>query len=112
MAEIDQDISAGTTAAISVSLIAPSDEGTYTGYWRMADDEGNEFGQSVYIMIVVSGDAATVTPTLTPTSTTETVELTATLLPTETSTLTPTFMPIATFTETAEPFPTVSGQME
>jgi hypothetical protein len=108
--EIDQDVSTGTTAEISASLIAPSDEGTYTGYWRLADDEGNEFGQSVYVMIVVSDDAATVTPT--PTPTTETVESTSTPVPTETATLTPTSMPTATLTETAGPSPTVSGQTE
>ena len=108
--EIDQDVSTGTTAEISVSLIAPSDEGTYTGYWRLADDEGNEFGQSVYVMIVVSDDEATVTPT--PTPTTETVESASTPEPTETSTLTPTSMPTATFTETSGPSPTVSGQTE
>ena len=31
--DIDEDATAGDTASISVSLVAPDDEGTYTGYW-------------------------------------------------------------------------------
>jgi hypothetical protein len=68
---IDQDVETGAAADISVSLIAPSNEGSYTGYWRLTDEDGNLFGQSVYVMIVVSDDASTSTPTATtePTST-------------------------------------------
>ena len=39
--EIDEDVAAGDTASISVSLIAPDDEGSYTGYWKLATDGGN-----------------------------------------------------------------------
>jgi hypothetical protein len=69
--QIDQDVETGAAADISVSLAAPSSEGSYTGYWRLADEDGNLFGQSVYVMIVVSDDASTSTPTVTaePTST-------------------------------------------
>jgi hypothetical protein len=88
-AEIDEDVATGTAGDISISLVAPTSEGTFTGYWRLADEDGNVFGQSVYIMIVVSDDAAT----LTPTATTETE---ATAEPT--STATPTAIP--TFTST------------
>lgn len=84
--EIDQDVEAGAAGDISVSLVAPTSERSYTGYWRLADEGGNLFGQSVYVMIVVSEDAATLTPT-----TTATTEATATTEPTSTST--PTAVP-------------------
>lgn len=93
--ELDQDVSTGATGDISVSLIAPESEGTYTGYWRLADEDGNVFGQSVYVMIVVSEDAATATPTLT--STTQSVEATST--PTSTPQNTETFTPTSVPTE-------------
>jgi cell division septation protein DedD len=110
--EIDQEVSSGATGEISVSLIAPSSEGSYTGYWRLADESGNAFGQSVYVMIVVSDDASTLTPT--PTSTTEAVESTptSTSTPPATETSTPTSIPTATPTETSEPSPTASESAE
>ena len=81
-AEIDQDVEAGAAGDISVSLVAPSSEGSYTGYWRLADEDGNLFGQSVYVMIVVSKDAATLTPTATSTVAASTTEPTSTSAPT------------------------------
>jgi Ig-like domain-containing protein len=103
--EIDQEVEASTTVELSVSLIAPDSEGTYTGYWRLAAEDGNLFGQSVYVMIVVSDEAAILTPTSTlmPTSTTEiiaTETLTSTPAPTSvpTETLTPTLIPTETLT--------------
>jgi len=101
---IDVEVSTGETADLSVTLVAPSTEGTYTGYWRLADEDGNVFGQSVYVMIVVSNDAATTTPTLTPTSTTEAMESTSTPEPTATVTSTP--VPTAAPTKTEESTPT------
>jgi hypothetical protein len=81
--DIDQDVETGDTGDISISLVAPSREGSYTGYWRLADGDGNLFGQSVYILIVVSEDASTLTPTTTSTSeATSTTELTSTFTPT------------------------------
>ncbi len=102
--EIDQDVSTGGTGEISVSLIAPETEGTYTGYWRLANSDGNAFGQSVYVMSVVSEDAATATST--PTSTVETTESTST--PQATETFTPTSIPTVIPTETYTPIPTGS----
>ena len=101
--EIGQDVEVGTTGELSVSLIAPDIEGTYTGYWRLGDEDGNLFGQLVYVMIVVLDDSATLTPTttLTPSSPTETIvteTLTSTPAPTSESmaTSTPTFIPTET----------------
>ncbi len=68
--EIDQTVYSGNNANISVSLIASGSVGTYTGYWRLADSNGNVFGTSVYVQIEVSADAETLTPT--PTSTADT----------------------------------------
>jgi hypothetical protein len=50
-------------ADISVDLVAPTKNGTYTGYWKLKNASGAWFGTSVYVKIVVSGDAKTTTPT-------------------------------------------------
>ncbi|HEU0294314.1 MAG TPA: NBR1-Ig-like domain-containing protein [Anaerolineales bacterium] len=103
--EIDQDVAVNATGDISVSLVAPESEGTYTGYWRLADGEGNALGQSVYVMIVVSDDASTVTPT--PTITTE-AEEEATSTPTVTTTPFPTATSTTVPADTDTPAPTAS----
>jgi hypothetical protein len=81
---IDDTVSIGETTSLSVALIAPETEGSYTGYWRLTTASGDAFGQSVFVLIVVSDDAATITPTptltYTPTATLE--ELVATDTPT------------------------------
>ena len=82
---------------VSVSLTAPGTAGTYTGYWRLADDQGNGFGGSVTVVIVVSGTftntptgtLATSTPTGTLTTSTPTPHLTNTPVPTSPNTDTP-----------------------
>ena len=78
---------------VSVSLTAPTTAGTYTGYWRLADDTGTGFGESVTVVIVVStsltstptGTLATSTPTpvatKTPTSVATTAHLVSPRLP-------------------------------
>ncbi|HMB21621.1 MAG: NBR1-Ig-like domain-containing protein [Chloroflexota bacterium] len=98
--EIDEEVASGSTAEISVSLVAPSSEGSYTGYWKLADADGNEFGQSVYVMIVVSDDASTLTPTATTEDEDEDTDATST--PT-TAAATATTAPTSTFTATAVP---------
>ncbi len=103
--EIDQSVSSGSTAEISVDLTAPEDEGTYTGYWSLADESGTVFGQKVYVQIVVSEDAATSTPTVTSTesastSTPTSVPATATPLPTDIPTAIPTDTPEISSTDT------------
>lgn len=124
--EIDEDVTAGDTASVSVSLIAPDDEGTYTGYWQLATEDGTVFGERVYVLIVVSNDAATSTPTATTTATSTatsnatatatsttitatavTTVSTSTYTPVPTSTYTPVptdiFTPVPTETATEEP---------
>jgi len=107
--EIDDEVAAGDTASISVSLIAPDDEGTYTGYWQLATDDGTLFGERVYVMIVVSDDASTSTPTTTATATATTaatataIAATATATPTYTAEATATYTPVPTNTFTPVP---------
>jgi hypothetical protein len=87
---------------VSVVLTAPEDEGSYTGYWRLADSSGTLFGEQVYVQIVVTGDAATLTPT--PTAETATLSPTATqAAPTGTPT------PTLGSTATTEPTATAEG---
>jgi len=101
--EIDQDVLIGSTGDISVYLTAPDTEGAYTGYWRMANSDSSAFGQSVYVMIVVSDDASTLTPTATATATdTDDDEVTSTPTPTSTPQATATL----TSTSTATTAPT------
>jgi hypothetical protein len=99
---IEEPVSAGAMGSISVTLVAPETEGTYTGYWRLATAGGTAFGQSVYVLIVVSDDAATIapTPTLTYTPTANPEELVATDTPTFTSV--PTDAPTDTSAPTSE----------
>lgn len=112
--KIDQYISPGSTANASVDLIAPDIEGTYTGYWQLADEDGIIFGEAVYVEIVVSSDSATLTPTSTTEPTlTHTIEATSPPTSTNTPTETPTNTPvpieipaeIPLTTETATPEP-------
>jgi hypothetical protein len=54
--EIGRAIASGDKANMSVTLTAPSSEGTYTGYWIMAEDFGYSFGMPVYVQIVVKNE--------------------------------------------------------
>jgi len=65
---LDKAVSPGTETELSVAMTAPSTSGTHRGNWRMANAAGTNFGDEVYVIIVVSGSAAT-TSTATPTST-------------------------------------------
>lgn len=67
-AEIDTVVDPGEEAELSVALTAPEDEGTYTGYWQLADTNGYTFGERVYVQIMVSDAVASSTSTSTPTA--------------------------------------------
>ncbi len=106
--EIGQTVDVNKKADISVELTAPDIEGTYIGYWRLEDQYGNAFGDTVYVEIVVQDATATPTATLTPTLTptdTPTATLPPTATPASTSTLTAT--PVATNTLEPTATPTV-----
>jgi len=100
---IGQSMASGAQAEISVSLTAPSTVGTYTGYWRLSNEQGVAFGVTVYVQIVVSNDASTLTPTPTPTATSA---ATSTPTPTAQDTSTPTAVPTSTPVPSSTPIPT------
>jgi hypothetical protein len=52
--EIGRAIASGRQSKISITLTAPSLEGTYTGYWLLADEYDKSFGMPFYVQIVVS----------------------------------------------------------
>jgi hypothetical protein len=83
-------VAAGGNVDIEVTMYAPSAPGTYTGYWRMKSPDGQVFGQTCSVQIVVPAPA-TGTPTATATPTT-------TPIPTATPTQPPTPTPIIEFT--------------
>jgi hypothetical protein len=56
---------AGGNVDIGVTMYAPATPGTYTGYWRMKSPDGQVFGQTSSVNIVVPS-LATATPTSTP----------------------------------------------
>jgi hypothetical protein len=51
--KIRQRVPAGSTAEISLPMVAPSSSGSYTSSWQMANDNGDLFGQVFTIEIVV-----------------------------------------------------------
>jgi Ig-like domain from next to BRCA1 gene len=104
----------GQEAELSVTLIAPTTAGQYTGYWRLANDSGQTFGTTVYVSIDVI-EAASATPTFTPqiptaSATAMTPSPTASLSTPATETSQPTAsstpeQPTATSTNTSAPAP-------
>lgn len=104
---LDEEVSPGETVSISVSMVAPTTEASYTGYWRMANDDGDLFGDTIYVNIVVTDDASTLTPTSTPTSTDadddDDATSTPTTAPTSTTEATSTSIPA-----TSTPIPATS----
>jgi len=61
----------GEWIQLSVNQTAPSNSGTYTGYWRFGDQSGNVFGVTLGVSIVVSSPTKTPVPnTNTPVPTT------------------------------------------
>ncbi|GAP23110.1 NBR1-Ig-like domain-containing protein [Leptolinea tardivitalis] len=94
-------VSSGNQMDISVSLTAPTDLGTYVGYWKLQNSSGTIFGQTLYVQITVA--TSTATSTLTPTATEE-----ATLTPTQTvAAATATTVPTSTSEIVVEPTATV-----
>jgi hypothetical protein len=51
--EIGKTLASGNQANFSIELTAPEAEGTYTGYWILADKYGYPFGMPFYVQIVV-----------------------------------------------------------
>jgi hypothetical protein len=61
-------VPSGRAEHVSVNLVAPITKGTHTGYWILQNANGQSFGASFYVTIVVSTSVtATTTGTITPT---------------------------------------------
>jgi hypothetical protein len=88
----------GQQAKLSVTLNAPTAAGQYTGYWELANDSGETFGEQVNVLINIAGPAVVPIATLAPTST---LALIATLAPTATLASTATLAPTNTLAPTA-----------
>jgi hypothetical protein len=98
---LDETVPINKKVDVSVSLTAPDDEGTYVSYWKLADENGNTFGDLVYVSIIVEDPTSTPTPTATFTSTD-----TPTSVPTGTVTSLPSATATATLSNTATSTPT------
>lgn len=66
---IGQTVYPGETANVSVWLKAPAAEGSYAGYWQLADEHGNTFGDSLPVQIIVASPVITAPPSATITAT-------------------------------------------
>ena len=79
----------GKWTQLSINMQSPKAPGTYTGYWRFADQSGNMFGSTLGVTIEVKANppAATATFTVIPTTV---VPTTAIPSVTSTATATPT----------------------
>jgi len=83
---IGKVIPEGKWTELSLLLEAPNSTGTYTGYWRFADPDGNMFGATLSVSIKVGIPTDTPAPTAI-----------------QTATATPTSSPTSTFTATTTP---------
>jgi len=114
--KIRRTVGPNLTTEISVVLTAPDTPGAYTGYWRMADDTGAQFGVSFPVSIKVAGATYTPIPadTMTPTPPATAANTRTPKPPTSTpkppTVTTPPPLPTATTapppTETTAPLPT------
>ncbi len=62
---LTEAIQTGSIRDLSVQLVVPSENGAFQSAWRMADENGNFFGDTLTVEIVVEGGATPV-PTGTP----------------------------------------------
>jgi len=84
---LNNAVNPGTETELSVAMTAPNASGSHRGNWRMATAAGANFGDEVYVIIVVSGSASitsTTTGAVTKTPATPTATGTATEIPTDT----------------------------
>jgi hypothetical protein len=54
--EIGKTIASGRQAKVSIELTAPNSEGTYTGYWILANKYDYPFGMPFFVQIVVKNE--------------------------------------------------------
>ncbi|MDO9546752.1 MAG: NBR1-Ig-like domain-containing protein [Pelolinea sp.] len=51
--KLPQNVAPGEQIDISVNLIAPASEGTYQGFWKIADDNGQFYVNNIWVKIKV-----------------------------------------------------------
>ena len=60
-------VGAGQVAELAVDFIAPSNSGTFKGYWQMRSPQGLNFGETIWVKVrVPGGQPQPVYPTPTP----------------------------------------------
>jgi hypothetical protein len=102
--ELGGGVAVGGEVDISITMKAPLEAGTFTGYWMLKIPNGGRFGigdsgdQSFWVIIVVSSSSTTKTPSITKTvgSPEPTKTKTVTRTPTPTPTGSPTPLPTNT----------------
>lgn len=107
-------VSPGAVVDLAVEMNAPTEPGTYQGFWKLRSPDGQYFGigpqgdQSFWVKIVVSeSDQQQPTATLTPTPTASPTAVTpASPSPTPTETPSPSATPTPTATPSPTPTPT------
>ncbi|MDO9299780.1 MAG: NBR1-Ig-like domain-containing protein, partial [Anaerolineales bacterium] len=110
---IGKVVNPGESADISVVLTSTSATGTITGKWKLSNDKGQTFGDSLTVVInsgtTITG-TVTPTPTKTPTPTITPIVIivTATYTYTPTPTPTTTATPTETLVPTETPIPTIT----
>jgi len=57
--KIPSPVRSGNVGEISVDMIAPTNPGTYVGYWLMRNEKGDTFGEYVFVKIIVPGETST-----------------------------------------------------
>lgn len=97
--KIRTTVGVGGTLDLSLNMVAPNSPGTYSSFWRMADESGQLFGTAFSVVIIIPGATYTPTKAVTATNTSVAPTITNTVVPaTVTSTL-----PAPTVTTTATP---------
>jgi len=55
---LERSVLPGEEIDVSVSMVAPSASGSYSGYWKLADPSGRKFGPRVRVLIKVSDSSS------------------------------------------------------
>jgi hypothetical protein len=100
---IPQSVAPGAQTQISVSLVAPSSLGNYTGNWKLQNDQGQYFG--TFLTVVINVVPGTATATTTGSTLAATFTNTPTSSPTSTNVAANTNTPTSTATPTATTSP-------
>jgi hypothetical protein len=56
---LTQSVPPGQQVDVSVNMVAPANQGTYQGYWKLKNGAGQLFNDSVYVLIKVGTGGAT-----------------------------------------------------